>query len=131
MPAAPTLPTSITAGVTTGHASGHVTAHTIINNIYKAEVPAAQTGSFTIAQSQSGELIRADSASAIVVTVPTLEVGTVVEIVRMGAGSVTLSTSGTTLRVPTGATASCRVQFSSISLVWLTTTEVLVGGDLT
>jgi hypothetical protein len=47
-----------------------------------------------------------------------------------------LSTSRTSdstghLADPTGATASPRVQGSVISLLWVTTTSVLVGGDLT
>jgi len=132
MPANPTLPASgIVAGTTTGHITDSHTVHGIINDIYKATVPTAETGNFTLAQADSGEVIRVNSASAVVVTAPTLEVGTSVEIVRMGAGAVTISASGTTLRFPSGQAASCRAQYSSISLLWLTTTEVLVAGDLT
>jgi hypothetical protein len=131
VPAAPTQPTNIVAGGTTsGHKAHSDTVHGVVNGIYKASVPSAQTGNFTIAQSQSGEVIRANSASTITVTVPTLEVGTSVELVRMGVGAVSLSASGTTLRFPSGSTAAPRLQYSSISLLWLTTTEVLVSGDL-
>jgi hypothetical protein len=49
----------------------------------------------------------------------------------MGAGAVTLTASGTVLNVPPGSTATPRVQWSTLGLLWLTTTSVLVSGDLT
>lgn len=132
MPAAPTLPTNIASGgTTTGHKAHSDTAHGVINAIYLATIGTARTADFTLAQADSGEVIRVNSASAVAATVPSLAAGSSVELVRMNTGAVTLTASGTTLRVPTGSSASARVQYSSISLLWLTTTEVLVGGDLT
>lgn len=131
MPAATTLPTTITAGVTTGHEAHSETVHGVINSIYKATIGTTRTGAYTLTQANSGELIPVNSASSVAITVPVLEAGTMVELFRMGAGAVTLTTSGTTLTVPTGSTATPRVQGSVLSLLWLTTTSVLVGGDLT
>jgi hypothetical protein len=130
MPAAPTLPTNIVAG-TTGHVADSNAVHTIINAIYLATIGATQTTAYTLLQSNSGSILPINSASSVAITVPVLAVGTSIELFRMGAGAVTLTVSGTTLTVPTGATATPRVQGSTISLLWLTTTSVLVGGDLT
>jgi hypothetical protein len=129
MPAAPTLPTSIVAG-NTGHVANSNTVHGVVNGIYLATVGGTHTTSLTLAQSDSGELIPINSASSVAITVPVLAVGTSIELYRMGAGAVTLTASGTTLVGPTGATLTPRVQGSVISLLWLTTTSVLVSGDL-
>ena len=113
MPAAPNLPTNVAAGgTTTGHKTHTDTVHGVVNNAYKATVPSAETGNFSLAQADSGEIIRVNSASSVAVTVPSLEQGTSVELVRMGAGAVTLTASGTTLRPPTGTPATPRVQYS-------------------
>lgn len=130
MPAAPTLSTSIAAGGT-GHIADTNVVHAVVNNIYLASVGLTKTTAYTLTQADSGEVISVNSASSVAITVPSLAAGTSIELLRYGAGAVTLTASGTTLRVPTGATASPRVQYSTISLLWRTTTEVIVGGDLT
>ena len=130
MPTAPALSTSVTAG-SAGHVADSNTVHGVVNGIYKANIGTTRTGAYTLTQANSGELIPVNSASSVAITVPVLEVGTSIELLRMGAGAVTLTASGTTFTVPTGATATPRVQGSTLSLLWLTTTSVLVGGDLT
>jgi hypothetical protein len=129
MPAAPTLSTSITAGGT-GHVADSNAVHTVVNNIYLASVGLTKTTAYTLTQADSGEVISVNSASSVAITVPVLAAGTSIELLRYGTGAVTLTVSGTTLRVPVGATATPRVQYSTISLLWRTTTEVIVGGDL-
>lgn len=132
MPTAPNLPTSgITSGTTTGHITHTYAVHGVVNAIYKAPIGTTRTAAYTLTQANSGEVIPVNSASSVAITVPVLEAGTSIELVRLGAGAVTLTASGTTLTIPSGATATPRVQGSSISLLWLTTTSVLVGGDLT
>lgn len=130
MPAAPTLSTTIVAGAT-GHISDSNIAYGVINTIYLSAIGSTKTTAYTLTQANSGELIPVNSASSVTITVPVLAAGTSIELLRMGAGTVTLTASGTTLTVPTGSTAVPRVQGSTISLLWLTTTSVLVGGDLT
>lgn len=130
MPAAPTLSTSITAG-TTGHVSDTNTVHGVINAIYLASTGSTKTTAYTLVQADSGEVISVNSSSSVAITVPVLAAGTSIELLRYGTGAVTLTASGTTLLVPTGATASPRVQYSTLSLLWRTATEVVVGGDLT
>lgn len=129
MPAAPALSTSVVAG-STGHVSDTNTVHGVVNNIYLASVGLTKTTAYTLTQADSGEVISVNSASSVAITVPVLAAGTSIELLRYGAGAVTLTASGTTLRVPVGATATPRVQYSSISLLWRTTSEVIVGGDL-
>ncbi len=130
MPAAPTLSTSIAAGGT-GHVTDTNTVHGVVNAIYKASIGTTRTAAYTLTQANSGELIPVNSASSVAITVPVLEAGTSIELLRQGAGAVTLTASGTTFIVPTGSTATPRVTGSTLSLLWLTTTSVLVGGDLT
>lgn len=130
MPAAPSLSTSVAVG-DTGHVAASNIVHGVINNIYLASIGTTRTGAYTLVQANSGELIPVNSASSVAITVPVLAAGTSVELLRQGAGAVTLTASGTTLVIPSGATATPRVQGSTISLLWLTTTSVLVGGDLT
>jgi hypothetical protein len=130
MPAAPSLPTTLTAG-TTGHVGHSNTVHGVVNNIYLASIGTTLTAASTLTQAQSGELVPVNSASSVAITVPSLAVGTSIELYRQGAGAVTLTASGTTLVGPSGATLAPRVQGSVISLLWLTTTSVLVGGDVT
>jgi hypothetical protein len=117
--------------------SGAALNATNLNNIedgivalQTTSIGATQTGNFTLAPTNPIQTIQINSASSVAVTVPTLAAGTTVELVRMGAGAVTLTASGTTLRYPSGATPSPRLQYSSISLLWLSTTEVLVTGDM-
>ena len=130
MPAAPTLSTSIVAG-NTGHVAASNTVHTIVDAIYLSSIGTTRSSAYTLTQANSGELIPVSSSSSVAITVPVLAAGTSVELARIGTGAVTLTTSGTTLTFPAGATATPRVQGSTISLLWLTTTSVLVGGDLT
>lgn len=130
MPTAPALSTSITAG-STGHITDTDTVHGVVNSIYKATIGTTRTGAYTLTQSNSGELIPVNSASSVAITVPMLEVGTSIELYRMGAGAVTLTPSGTSLTGPTGTTPNPRVRGSVMSLLWITTNTVLCGGDLT
>jgi hypothetical protein len=103
----------------------------VANAIYKATIGTTRTAAFTLTQAHSGEVIPVNSASSVPITVPVLEQGTSIEIVRLGAGAVTLTLSGTALVIPTGSAATPRVQGSTLGLLWLTTTSVLVSGDLT
>lgn len=130
MPAAPNLPTSITAGSTPGHAADHTTIALLLNGLYLASIGGTKTTAYTLTQADSGDILSINSASSVAITVPVLAVGTHIELLRYGVGAVTLTAAGTTLRVPVGATASPRVQYSIISLLWRTTAEVIVGGDL-
>jgi hypothetical protein len=130
MPTDPSLPTDVGTGTLSGHFSHTNTVHGVVNAAYKATIGTTQTTGFTVAQSNSGEVIPVNSGSSVAATVPVLAVGTSVELIRQGAGALTLTASGTTFLLPAGATAAARVQGSSIALLWLTTTSVLVSGDL-
>jgi hypothetical protein len=96
----------------------------------KVTVATTKTSAYTLTQGNAGALVPVSSSSSVAITVPSLATGSTVDILRLGSGAVTLTASGVTLIVPTGATAAPRVTGSIITLVWLSTTSVLVTGDL-
>ena len=82
----------------------------------------AQTDDYTLALSDAGKVIVVDSASAKVVTIPAngslaLAVGTVVSVMRYGAGEVSIAPgSGVTIRDPDGAGLAIENQYGTITL---------------
>ena len=56
--------------------------------------------------------------------------GARIEIVQAGAGQITVSGAGITLRVPSGRTAKTRVQYAIIALTKRNTDEWILSGDL-
>jgi len=95
----------------------------------------ARTGSYTLALSDASEAVEITSASATTVTVPpntsvAFPVGTVIEVARLGAGTVTIAAgSGVTLQSADGD-LGLRVQYSVLSLRKRATDTWLVAGDL-
>lgn len=95
-----------------------------------------QTTAYTPVLADAGALIEMSSGSALTLTVPSnssvpFPVGTVIEVARMGTGSVTLVAGvGVTLRVPTGSTLALRAQYSTAGLRKRATDEWVVSGDL-
>lgn len=131
MPTAPNFPTSgLTSNVSTGSLANWYGINGVVNTIYKANIGTTRTAAYTLTQANSGEVIPVNAAGSVTITVPSLEVGTTVELVRLGAGAVTVAASGVTFVQPAGSTLSARVTGSAVSLLWLTATSVLVGGDL-
>lgn len=126
MPSSPNLPTNV-ADQSAGHLTHTNAVHSAVNSFYKVAIGTTRTAAFTLTQSHSGEIIPVNVSSSIAVTVPILEQGTVVELARIGTAGFTLTASGVTF-VPAAGTP--RALGSVVSLVWLTTTSVLVGGDL-
>lgn len=90
----------------------------------------ASTAFSTIAWSDR-EMIRTTAGTTVTVSVTTLPAGTMISFVQEGAGQIQLSAVSASLRYDTATflprTAS---QWSMITLIWLTTTSVLVVGDL-
>jgi hypothetical protein len=132
MPANPSLVTSITGGVTTGRVASAISSHTILNAIFKfPQSGTTKTAAYTLQQSDQSGMVVVSSTSSVPITVPVLEAGTPITILRYGTGAVTLAASGVTIRVPAGSTGTPRAQYSVITLWYRTTTEVILGGDLT
>lgn len=94
------------------------------------ESGAEETGNFTITQLMSSQTKKVNSGSTVTVTVPVLKQGTTLKLIRWGAGAVSLAASGTTLRLPSGNSAAPRLQYSAIQLDWISTTDVLITGDM-
>lgn len=140
MPTPLTLPTNIAAGGTTsGHKAHSDTAYGALNTITTGTYQQTKTASYTLVLSDAGEVIEMNSASATTLTVPPNSSvafpagtpGTVIEVYRMGAGTVTLVPgAGVTLTVPTGSPLTLRVQGSTASLRKRATNEWVVSGDI-
>lgn len=103
--------------------------------------PNTQTVDYTLVLADAGKAVEFNSASARIVTIPTnasvpFLIGTIIEIVRIGAGSVTIHpVSGTVVirnRIDTAGTADRTIasQYSSISLRKRATDEWVLVGDL-
>ena len=94
------------------------------------------TTAYTLVLADAGKLIEMNSGSALTVTVPpnssvAFPVGTVIEVSRIGAGSVSLVAGvGVTLRIPTGSTLALRAQYSTAGLRKRAENEWVVSGDL-
>jgi hypothetical protein len=102
----------------------------------------AQTGTtytFVLADADQ-KLVTASNASAQTYSIPTnasvaFPIGTVINIIQIGAGQVTIQavTSGTTTVLSNGATAAApklRVQYSAASLIKVATDTWYVVGDI-
>ena len=85
----------------------------------------------TLADTDCNCFLKYTNASAVTVTLPTGVggEGSVITIGQWGAGQVTVSASGTTLRAPNGAKTAA--QYSVIQLICVATDEWVVAGDAT
>lgn len=94
-----------------------------------------QGSNYTLTMSDAGCAVEVSNASARTVTVPAnsdvaFPIGTIVEVARLGAGSVTLAAaSGVTLH--TAGSLTLRAQYSVLSLRKRAADEWLVAGDTT
>ncbi len=98
---------------------------------------APHTTSYTPSDtSDAGTVVEMNSASATVFTIPSsatllYDVHTVIEICRLGAGSVTIAAAGSvTLHSPTG-TFTIRAQYSTVAIRQRSQDEWVLSGDLT
>ena len=87
----------------------------------------SKTSSFTLAATDNNKLFFINSSTTVTVTVPTLSVGFTCQFIQLGAGTITISGSGTTLNSANGF--SSRVVNSVLGLVMNNTTTGYVFGD--
>lgn len=90
------------------------------------------TYTFVLADA-NGKVVTLSNAAAIALTVPTnaavaIPIGTVISLIQLGAGQVTISGAGVTLRAPSGL--KIRTQYSMATLVKIATDEWVVSGDV-
>jgi hypothetical protein len=96
----------------------------------------AQTTNYTLALSDVNKAVEVTSASAATVTVPlnsavAFPIGSVVEVDRLGTGSVTLvATGGVTIRYAS-STLALRAQYSALTIRKQATDTWLATGDMT
>ena len=94
----------------------------------------AQTANYTLVLADASKAVEVTSASSTTVTVPpnssvAFPVGTIIEVVRLGTGSVTLlAGSGVTLN--TASSLICRVQYSVLTLRKRASDTWLVAEDM-
>lgn len=87
----------------------------------------SKTGSFTLSSADNNKLFFINSASAVTVTVPNLAIGFTCQLIQTGAGTITMTGSGTTLNSASGL--STRTTNSVIGLVMNSSTTGYVFGD--
>lgn len=98
-------------------------------------VTSEQTANYTLVLSDMGRAVEMSNASARTITVPpnssvAFTIGTVIEVARMGTGSVTIvAGSGVTIR-NAAAVLTLRAQYSTVSLRKRATNEWVIAGDL-
>ena len=90
-----------------------------------------QTGTtYTLVAADNGEIVVCNNAAAITVTVPSgLGVGFSCSIVQKGAGQITLSASGTTLRLVASQNKTA-AQYAVMTLLSHVADEFIVGGNV-
>lgn len=94
-----------------------------------------QAGSYQLVAGDAGKVIEMNAAGATVLTIPTnaavaFPVGTVIDLVRLGAGGVTVAAAGgVTLRSPGGLVALAQ-QYSAGTLRKRAADEWVLTGDL-
>jgi hypothetical protein len=86
-----------------------------------------KSGGFTLGVTDNNKLFFISSSTAVTVTVPTLPIGFSCQFIQTGAGTITLSGSGSTLNSANGLTT--RTTNSVIGLVMNGTTTGYVFGD--
>ena len=86
-----------------------------------------KSGGFTLSATDNNKLFFISSSTAVIVTVPTLPIGFSCQLIQTGAGTITLSGSGSTLNSASGFTT--RTTNSVIGLVMNGTNTGYVFGD--
>ena len=86
-----------------------------------------KSGGFTLSATDNNKLFFISSSTAVIVTVPTLPIGFSCQLIQTGAGTITLSGSGSTLNSASGFTT--RTTNSVIGLVMNGTATGYVFGD--
>ncbi|GAA1915361.1 hypothetical protein GCM10009775_04820 [Microbacterium aoyamense] len=101
----------------------------------KLVTESAQTANYTLVLADGGNAVSMSNASARTITVPpnstaAFPVGTVIELLRLGSGAVTVvAGSGVTIRTAGGLLA-LRAQYSAASIRKRATNEWVLVGDL-
>jgi hypothetical protein len=81
-----------------------------------------ETASYTLVADDAGKVVRMNAGSAVNLTVPAeasvdYDVGTVIEVRQVGAGTVTVvEDTGVTVNIESGLTLDLRGQYASVSL---------------
>ena len=102
-------------------------AQTIIAN--------TQTNSYVLAMSDAGKVVEMNSGSATSVTIPhsndvAFDIGTVIEIIRLGTGTVEVRAAGSVTILSRSSLTDIGNQYGSVALRKRATNEWVLVGDL-
>ena len=112
------------SGTLTGNATGASTLAGFSANMN------AQTGTtYTLTAADNGKIITLNNSGAITLTVPSLFAGFNCMIVQLGAGTVTLTASGTTISNRSSLTKTAGAN-AIVTLIGLTSTTFISAGDM-
>lgn len=132
------MPTPLPVNRTTGDTpADHVADHNLLHGAYNGVLVAnRQTGSYTLALTDSGGVVEMNVAGANNLTVPAnatvaFPVGTTIEVMQYGAGQTTLvAAGGVTIRSP-GGKLKIAAQYGAASLRKIATDEWAAEGNIT
>ncbi len=92
--------------------------------------PTAKSGAYTVAQTDNNASIYTSDTTTVAYTLPTLTAGTVLEVIQGGTAKITWTASGTTVNCPVSGATGTRTQYSAMRFRWVTSTIIIVNGDV-
>jgi hypothetical protein len=134
MPTPTSYPTSgIVSGATTGQIANWYGVNRVVNTIGCVS-SSVKAGNYTMALSDTGEVIEFDSALPVTVNVPptslvAFPVGAVLSVCQYGVGTLTVA-AGAGVTIRTASSLTTRAQYSEASLRKRGTDEWVLSGDL-
>lgn len=93
--------------------------------------PIIKIGDYTFVQTDHNNTYYGNSTSATTYTVPSLPIGTKIKVIQGNTGKISYANAvGITINCATPSVTGTRTRYSQIEFQWITTTTVVVSGDL-
>lgn len=107
-----------------------------LDNVAQTLTANTQTASYVLALSDAGKVIEMNSSSSTSVTIPlnssiAFPIGTVIEVLRLGSGAVSIAATGGVTILSRASLTSIANRYGSVSLRKRATNEWVLVGDLT
>ncbi len=119
------------ARIAQSNVTQHQAALAINASQVASDIPSDQTSNFSVASSMAGDFVTVNAAGTVTITVGSNCLGAAGKaaiFIRRGAGAVTFSASGTTIRTKNGLSVTS--QHGAAGLIQLTSTEYQLTGDI-
>lgn len=106
------------------------------NIIGSTDTVSVSASTSIVHDTHANRIVESTAAGAVTMTVNsttgTYQAGDVVVFAQSGAGQITVAAgAGYTMRTPANRAATARVQYSQVSITFISATEFIIGGDLT